>query len=161
VPWNPNYLPLSLMSVKKIEEEMTTELFRVDAFDDNSQNLTPQPPKKKKTDALFSIFDEMPNRGQENTVSILSDYYKYVMEPNEPPECDPLQFWKKEGAKFRSLQIVARMVLGIPASTGSVERLFSIAGAIGNARRSNLAITAVEHLIMRRERQKEMSSANQ
>jgi len=59
----------------------------------------------------------------------------------------PLHFWHEHATKFPYLAIIARRYLGMPASSGSVERLFSIAGAIARSRRAKINVETVEKLL--------------
>lgn len=58
-----------------------------------------------------------------------------------------LGFWRDNEIKFPILSRMARKFLGIPASSGSVERLFSIAGAIARSRRASLTPNTIEKLL--------------
>jgi len=76
--------------------------------------------------------------------------HAFLMAPTEeaiPPEV----FWAKSGDAYPILIKLARTFLGIPASSGSVGRLFSVAGAIVRARRSKLASVTVESLLLAKE----------
>jgi len=69
------------------------------------------------------------------------------MAPTE--EANPREvFWAKSGDAYPRLIKLARTFLSIPASSGSVERLFSVAGAIVRARRSKLSSVTVESLLL-------------
>lgn len=57
---------------------------------------------------------------------------------------DPLQWWSAQ-ENFRLLWPLARMVLGIPASNASAERLFSSAGFLAEGR-DRLEIDTLEEL---------------
>jgi hypothetical protein len=57
---------------------------------------------------------------------------------------DPLQWWRKQVA-FAPLFPFVRMVLGVPASNTSAERLFSSSGFLSDGR-PNLHIETLEHL---------------
>lgn len=54
-----------------------------------------------------------------------------------PGEC-PLFLWKDDEDRFPRLSKVGRTVLGIPANSKPSERVFSVAGAIRDVRRSSL-----------------------
>jgi hypothetical protein len=60
-------------------------------------------------------------------------------------------FWATEGSAYPRLRHLARRLLSIPASSDSVERLFSITGAILSARRNHLSATTVESLLLRKQ----------
>jgi hypothetical protein len=64
---------------------------------------------------------------------------------------DPLIFWKENASRLPALSALARRFLSIPASSGAVERLFSVTGSIQRARRSNLEPRVIEYLLMLRE----------
>jgi hypothetical protein len=63
----------------------------------------------------------------------------------------PEVFWATEGSAYSRLRHLARRLLSIPASSGRVERLFSITGAILSARRNRLSATTVESLLLRKQ----------
>jgi hypothetical protein len=68
--------------------------------------------------------------------------------PPEPRmEYSPLAFWKKNSARMPYLAVVARHLFGIPASTSSLERLFSAAGRAVTRRRPRLSSKRASHLI--------------
>ncbi len=73
------------------------------------------------------------------------------MEASEANPIDALKFWKQNEKKFPKLAKLARQFLSVPASSAPVERLFSIAGAIARARRSNLTAKNIKALIMFKE----------
>jgi hypothetical protein len=59
-----------------------------------------------------------------------------------------LQFWKGREKDFPLLSTIARMVLSIPATSTSVERLFSKLGLIVTSRRAQLKPINVDKLIL-------------
>jgi len=71
----------------------------------------------------------------------------------EPVRQDnPAAFWASPLAdSYPILRRLAKKYLSIPATSASVERLFSVAGAIIRARRSSLAAATVESLLLRSE----------
>jgi hypothetical protein len=52
----------------------------------------------------------------------------------------PLLFWKLYENKFQLLSALAKKYLGIPASSASVERIFSISGHVLSAKRSKMSV---------------------
>ena len=55
---------------------------------------------------------------------------------------DALKWWEKNAKKFPNLSVMARQYLGCPASSASVERLFSIVGiCFSNKRKRSEADT--------------------
>ncbi|EEC02755.1 conserved hypothetical protein, partial [Ixodes scapularis] len=61
---------------------------------------------------------------------------------------DILQFWKTNCTNYPKLARLAVICLGMPASSGSVERLFSVSGALQRARRASLLPETIEKLIL-------------
>jgi hAT family C-terminal dimerisation region len=70
--------------------------------------------------------------------------------PREP-NSDPLDFWRRQEHLFPVLSKLARTYLAIPASSGSVERLFSISGALQRSRRASLTNKMIEQMLSYRE----------
>ncbi|RMZ99734.1 Zinc finger BED domain-containing [Brachionus plicatilis] len=59
---------------------------------------------------------------------------------------DPLDWWQRKEASFPSLAKIAKKILGIPATTASVERFFSKTGYILRQHRLKMADTLAENL---------------
>jgi hAT family protein len=74
----------------------------------------------------------------------LDELDRYLNLPTEDKECSPLKFWKSQQSNFPAMARLARQYLSMPASSGSVERLFSVAGAIGRSRRARIQISTME-----------------
>lgn len=106
-------------------------------------------PKVDSQNSLFSILEEI-DEGTSNG-TLLEEFNNYTKEKIEEESCDPLEYWKSNKQRFPFLSQLARRVFSIPASSGSVERLFSIAGAIARARRAKISLERVEMLIMNKE----------
>ena len=75
--------------------------------------------------------------------SIQSDFLEYEKEPAILKDADTLELWKAREHMFPGLTRMAREYLAIPASTASVERLFSKTGAFCSIRR--VALTSEHH----------------
>jgi len=67
----------------------------------------------------------------------------------------PLTFWKANEVKYPILAKMAKRFLAIPASSGGIERRFSIAGSISRARRASTKAESIENVILIRENQKD------
>ncbi|ODM90229.1 Zinc finger BED domain-containing protein 4 [Orchesella cincta] len=63
----------------------------------------------------------------------------------------PLVYWKRNEEVFPVLSALAKKYLAVPATSASVERLFSVAGAIIRAWRAAMKISTAERLICYRE----------
>ena len=59
----------------------------------------------------------------------------------------PLKWWKEHAAKFPYLSQLARRYLAMPATSASVERLFSVAGQVVTAKRASLDPETVTLLV--------------
>jgi len=73
-------------------------------------------------------------------------------------DCDPLIYWRKNQKTFPALANLARVYLAIPASSGGVERVFSVAGAIARARRARITVETLEAVLLTREEKRRLSS---
>jgi len=65
-----------------------------------------------------------------------------------------LEFWKQKEKDFPQLSKLAKIYLGFPASSGSVERLFSVSGSHIRARRARMKLKTVESLLFDKELRK-------
>lgn len=61
---------------------------------------------------------------------------------------NPLHFWRDETSKLSCLHSVTKMLLAIPASSASSERVFSATGFIHNERRATLTDDHVEDMVV-------------
>ena len=59
----------------------------------------------------------------------------------------PLMWWKEHAAQFPYLSQLARRYLAMPATSASVERLFSVAGQVVTAKRASLDPETVTLLV--------------
>jgi len=59
----------------------------------------------------------------------------------------PLSFWKFNENKYPLLAALAKKFLGVPASSASAERMFSIAGHIFSVKRRRMGIKLFERLV--------------
>jgi len=74
----------------------------------------------------------------------LEEVDEYLKYPIQCSDSSPLGFWKENEKKFPTLAALARFYLAIPATSGSIERLFSVAGAIGRSRRARINTSLLE-----------------
>ena len=86
--------------------------------------VSPPSPKRQKTafDILLGEQDE-----SENT-SIEDELHRYFTEKVAPRNSNLLEWWKQNNFRFPALAKVVRLILCIPATSTSSERLFSTAG---------------------------------
>ena len=62
-------------------------------------------------------------------------------------EWDALDWWKENTKKFPNLSVMARQYLGCPASSATVERLFSQVGIAFSARRKSASAETIADII--------------
>ena len=60
--------------------------------------------------------------------SVKSERERYLELPAVDMKTDLLEWWAENDIKFPALSVMARQYLGVPATSASAERLFSIAG---------------------------------
>jgi len=75
----------------------------------------------------------------------------YEMEEALPEGSDVLRYWQDRASVYPVLSKLAKTYLSIPASSGGIERTFSLAGAISNARRARTSVKSMEARILLRE----------
>ena len=73
-----------------------------------------------------------------------SEAAKYLDLPEVPMETDILVWWAANEAEFPNLSVMARQYLGVPATSASAERLFSIAGRVYDDLRQGMAPEMLE-----------------
>ena len=61
---------------------------------------------------------------------------------------DDVEFWIMHKSKFPKLFLCAQEVLGVPCSSASSERAFSVSGQISCCKRSSLSVMKVENLLI-------------
>ena len=79
-----------------------------------------------------------------------SEIEKYLELPDEPMSTDILVWWAKKESEFPLLRKMARQYLGIPATSASAERLFSIAGRCFGDLRQKMCEEMLEELMWAR-----------
>lgn len=105
------------------------------------------PENEDNDDDPFSMLPRIVN----SSTTVSHEVDKYLALQREPSKSDPLEFWAKNETSFKELSNLASQYLAIPASTGSVERLFSLLGSFGRSRRSSLNPKSLENLVLHRE----------
>jgi len=108
----------------------------------------PVPPAKKPR----TMFDRI--RAPRATSSKNSECQEYLSEELAEVVASPLEYWKNKAKKWPVISSMAKYYLAIPASSAGVERVFSIAGALGRARRARLVGKNMGCMIMLREYRK-------
>jgi len=104
--------------------------------------------KKKKFSSMFDYVDEI-NASRPSTV--FQEIEECLKLPLQPFSKQPLGFWEANEKTFPILAELASKFLVIPATSGAIERLFSVAGALGRARRSRITVSLMEKCLMMRQ----------
>ena len=87
------------------------------------------------------------DEGRDSTVNCQDELDLYFVEKPVARDVQPLKWWKENNACFPRLADVARVLLGIPATSAPAERIFSTAGLTVTKLRSCLKPESVEALI--------------
>ena len=109
-----------------------------------------------KASSLFGSFNQ--NVPSSRTSKVLDEFDLYICEPLSPmyekaDRADPksifvrvraLQYWKTNAFRFPVLAGMAKDIFSVPASSGSIERVFSTATDIMQAKRSRMKLDLLE-----------------
>ena len=78
---------------------------------------------------------------------------KYLALPQQPMSTCPLTWWReqKEEDAYPNLEVMARQYLGCPASSASVERLFSRVGVAFSDKRKSAGSATLESIMFAKE----------
>jgi len=137
------------MSLKVPSKEQAIQVLK-DAFADFSDGsrtpVTLTAASVPKSAGIYSLIDEISEELRADKQDEIESYINLDCE-----NIDAISFWRANKQKFPTLYNIAMSVLACPASSGSVERLFSVAGALRRHRRNRLHISTVEKLLLYRE----------
>ena len=100
--------------------------------------------QSSSSNGLFDLVDEDDGTG---TVELTIEDELNAYLKGKKVEVNPLSFWKDNEHRYPTLSKLAEHYLAVPASSASIERLFSVAGCIARARRSRLSVKTVEMLL--------------
>ena len=84
--------------------------------------------------------------GRVNIKSELDHYLEENIFPRTQ-DFDILNWWKANGVRYPTLQLIARDILAIPVSTVASESAFSTSGRMVSAHRSRLSTSLLEALM--------------
>jgi hypothetical protein len=76
--------------------------------------------------------------------SLRHEFSTYVSEPTITSCDDPLKWWRENQVRFPNVALVARRLLGVPATSVASERAFSKAGDVITKKRNRLEPTKAE-----------------
>jgi hypothetical protein len=107
--------------------------------------------KKAKIGLLGRIKEIQEAESRQRVSTAPNELDLYFEIPRSATDTNPLDFWKENVEKFPILSQLARIYLAVPASSGSIERTFSVAGAIARARRAKMALNTLECILFYRD----------
>ena len=119
---------------------------------DNLEKLSPEvhssksPPAKKKR-FMFNLVETVVSDAPTEKCSHSDEIFSYLKLPVLKKGDSPLRFWEQNETSFPTLSKMARKYLALPATSGSVERLFSVAGSLARSRRARLSISTMEKIL--------------
>ncbi|XP_073667529.1 uncharacterized protein [Paramisgurnus dabryanus] len=102
-----------------------------------------EPPAK--TAHLFMGYHK--KKKQHVTSSAMTELNAYIKVASEEDETDCIKFWSRHMKDFQKLYHFAMRVLGVPATSAPVERVFSHGGLIMRPNRSRLTANTLSNLI--------------
>ena len=115
-----------------------------------SGTAAPRHVKRRKTSAagFFADSDEEESEGEE-TVAEKDELAEYLALPQikYKTEEDAAVWWRENKSKFPNVEVMARQYLGCPASSASVERLFSQVGIAFTAKRKSADSSTIADLM--------------
>ncbi len=103
-------------------------------------------PASKKT-ALEDLLGDSFSKTEKSSRGIEMEIDLYRREASIPLSCCPLKWWRESCSKYPLLSPLAKAYLSIPATSVPSERVFSTAGDIVTAQRSQLLPEIVDMLI--------------
>lgn len=107
-------------------------------------------PPVKKRKSMFAMASEFAQSSLEKQTSSneIEDYLSMPLIPGDDSDNNcPLNYWKKHEATLPVLATMARRFHGMPASSGAIERLFSVAAGLGKARNARLLPETTESIL--------------
>jgi hypothetical protein len=110
-----------------------------------NESVAESPLSKKRKENYIFFRDTQTNSLKYDDHDLIIDEYARLIRSNE--YLDSLLFWKCHQVKFPTLAKLALKFLGVPASSASVERMFSIAGHIFSNKRRRCSARVFENLV--------------
>jgi hypothetical protein len=128
------------------QESDDDDVVAVDGSEDREEaEMLPPPAKKWRA---FLVMTSIASYRPPSTIDLARlEVKKYCAIASISLSCSPLDWWRVNAPKFPLLANYARFALGIPATSVSSERVFSTAGDVVRAKRSNLSSSNADKLI--------------
>lgn len=115
--------------------------------DDEPEVAGPAPKKTALEDLLGKYFTTEPAEGYNSSKQAEREVENYRKEASIPLSGCPVKCWKDHCSQYPLLSQLAKACLSVPATSVPSERIFSTAGDIVNAQRSQLLPESVDVLI--------------
>jgi len=109
-----------------------------------------RPPRSEANTELSSLANLRNDMYKDTAKSDELRQYRALPIPHVEPPVDALKWWSAHASTFPLLSVLARKLLGIPASSAPVERLFSTAGNVITKKRQRLAPSATRAQVHKR-----------
>ena len=129
------------MDITSTTQEKVPQVVEIDT---SSSEPLPKKRKQEPSKLLSYLFCE---DNTSSTSKSLKLKFQGIFRPCLPEQGDPLDFWKEHSTIYPKISILACCYLSIPASSGQVERLFSIGGKFVRPERCRLSDSVFEKLM--------------
>jgi hypothetical protein len=123
-------------------EYITDQLDQLPLILPNTDTVTEQPAKRRRVE-IDEIDDDLVDTTQESEIA----KYQSAVVPSGTCK-DILLWWRDHKEEYPGLCLVARNVLCVMASSAASERNFSLAGHVVSERRTSLASSSVNNILL-------------
>ena len=98
---------------------------------------------------FLKFYDDESNKNNEPKVdNIINDYIEFVKNNDfSSADFSVLKFWQANETRWPALAELAKKVLGVPASSAIVERMFSLSGHIFSVKRRRMRTKLFQSLV--------------
>ena len=141
---------LEATDIKQLVIEKVTVLYNNSSLTTSVESTeSPDSPPIPKRSKLFQFMTDTPiaTTPIEGINVVISKVETYFDTPCLPEDSNPLVYWQSQHSQQPQLAEIACHYLSIPASSGPVERLFSVAGKVFRPDRCRLSDTLFEQLM--------------
>ena len=153
---DPRFKALKFLSSAKLDEvyahlQAATQRQYEQEHESESESEAPIPKRPRQQQDLLDYVESSGSEGGSSPSSALSVVEKeialYRREDQSERESNPLDWWRINAHRFKTVSVLARQVLMIPATSVPSERIFSTAGTIVNKKRAALKPKNVDCLL--------------
>ena len=154
---DPHYGPLAFPkhTREQVIERLKNYILRQNciSFSNTNSNTNKNQEKNVFRDRFIRFDDEdndelsSSNIREKNVENIINDFMTDINTFPLTKDVSVLTFWREKQYRWESLAIVGKKVLGVPASSSAVERMFSIAGHIYSIKRRRMKPRLFEQLV--------------